>query len=323
MVKFSVVIPVYKVEQYIHQCIDSVLNQSYINIEIILVDDGSPDNCPSICDSYKQSDSRVHVIHKNNGGLSSARNVGMSIASGEYIVFLDSDDWLDVDFFDKLSKRILRQDLEILVVHIKSYYDKNNFYRERKYLTKSSEIYSGVEVFEFLYNQADFWGAAWQFVVKRSFLIENKLKFVEGIYHEDERYGPELLLTANKIGFCYDSFYVNRAERKGSIINSHKLKKETDKLFILNDLLMLAQSEKFKGVKGDLILSRCAQLYLGLIKSSYKYYQTHKKEMNQFNKQLQSKKYVLKYNKNRKYKLLFIAVNIFGIKVIGKLFNRL
>ena len=90
MLKISVIIPVYKVEPYLRQCVDSVLSQTYESIEVILIDDGSPDNCPHICDQYANADARVKVIHQTNGGLSAARNTGVQCASGEYVVFLDS-----------------------------------------------------------------------------------------------------------------------------------------------------------------------------------------------------------------------------------------
>lgn len=100
--KVSVIIPVYNVEEFLHRCVDSVLKQSLENIEIILVDDGSPDECPKICDEYAAIDNRVKVIHKKNGGLASARNAGMEIAMGEYIFFLDSDDWLELNGLEHL-----------------------------------------------------------------------------------------------------------------------------------------------------------------------------------------------------------------------------
>ena len=92
----SVIIPVYKVEKYLRQCVDSVINQTYKNLEIILVDDGSPDNCGKICDEYAQKDRRIKVIHQENQGVSAARNLGTKLAQGEYITYVDSDDWLDV-----------------------------------------------------------------------------------------------------------------------------------------------------------------------------------------------------------------------------------
>ena len=104
----SVIIPVYKVEAYLDTCVKSVMKQTYRNLEIILVDDGSPDNCPAMCDEYARQDSRITVIHKENGGLSSARNAGMEIANGEYIGFVDSDDWIASDMYEHLLNGFLQ-----------------------------------------------------------------------------------------------------------------------------------------------------------------------------------------------------------------------
>ena len=98
----SIIIPVYKVEEYLDECVKSIINQTYKNLEIILVDDGSPDRCPQMCDEWAKKDSRIRVIHKQNGGLSSARNAGLDIATGEYIGFVDSDDYIDHQMFEKL-----------------------------------------------------------------------------------------------------------------------------------------------------------------------------------------------------------------------------
>ena len=100
--KVSVVIPVYKVEPYLRRCVDSVLAQTLSDLEIILVDDGSPDHCPEICDEYASKYENIQVLHKPNGGLASARNAGMKMAAGKYLFFLDSDDWLDADGLEKL-----------------------------------------------------------------------------------------------------------------------------------------------------------------------------------------------------------------------------
>lgn len=100
----SIVIPVYKVEQYLNRCVDSVLSQTLEDLQIILVDDGSPDGCPAICDQYAETDSRIQVVHKKNGGLASARNAGMKLADGKYLFFLDSDDWLEEDGMEQLVR---------------------------------------------------------------------------------------------------------------------------------------------------------------------------------------------------------------------------
>ena len=109
----SIIIPVYKTEPYLRKCVDSVLAQTYTNLEVILVDDGSPDDCGKICDEYAAKDSRVKVIHKENGGLSSARNCGLDVATGKYIGFVDSDDWIDPDMYETLLGLLLRYDADI------------------------------------------------------------------------------------------------------------------------------------------------------------------------------------------------------------------
>lgn len=110
----SIIVPVYKVEKYLRQCLDSIVNQTYENLEIILIDDGSPDNCGKICDEYAQRDNRIKVIHKENGGLSSARNIGTQIAKGEYITYVDSDDWLDKNMYSELISALEKYNLDMV-----------------------------------------------------------------------------------------------------------------------------------------------------------------------------------------------------------------
>ena len=111
--KISVIVPVYKVEKYLDRCVESIVNQTYKNLEIILVDDGSPDNCPVMCDEWAEKDERIRVIHKENGGLADARNAGMNIATGDYIGFVDSDDWIEPNMYEVLLKNALKYDADI------------------------------------------------------------------------------------------------------------------------------------------------------------------------------------------------------------------
>ena len=123
MISFSIIVPVYKVEQYLDDCVNSVLSQSYKNFELILVDDGSPDSCPQKCDEFQLSDQRVKVIHKKNGGLSSARNAGLDIASGTYIAFLDSDDfWDDLEALEEIACRLQETEADVMLFPAKKYY---------------------------------------------------------------------------------------------------------------------------------------------------------------------------------------------------------
>lgn len=109
----SVIIPVYKVEKYLDKCIESVVNQAYRNLEIILVDDGSPDHCPAMCDAWAKKDNRIRVLHKKNGGLSDARNAGLAVATGELISFIDSDDWIEKSFFECLHQAMIETDADV------------------------------------------------------------------------------------------------------------------------------------------------------------------------------------------------------------------
>ena len=111
----SIIVPIYKVEPYLRKCIDSILNQTHRNLEVILVDDGSPDNCGAICDAYAARDSRVSVIHKANGGLSSARNAGLDVMTGAYVAFVDSDDWIEPNMYQKLLELMEQYDAQMAI----------------------------------------------------------------------------------------------------------------------------------------------------------------------------------------------------------------
>ncbi len=130
----SIIVPVYKVEEYIRECLDSIINQTYTNLEIILVDDGSPDDCGKICDEYAAKDSRIKVIHQQNGGLSAARNAGLDIASGGYIGFVDSDDFIELNMYKELHKCLIENDADMSICGIKRFGDesKSDSYGNRK-----------------------------------------------------------------------------------------------------------------------------------------------------------------------------------------------
>ena len=123
----SVIVPIYNVEKYLERCVESIINQTYKNLEIILVDDGSPDNCPQMCDDYAKKDSRIKVVHKKNGGLSDARNAGMKVATGEYVSFIDSDDYISLDFYETLLETIVDNDSDIVECSVVKFYENGKF----------------------------------------------------------------------------------------------------------------------------------------------------------------------------------------------------
>ena len=206
----SVIVPVYKVEPYLNRCIDSIVSQTYRNLEIILVDDGSPDNCGRICDEYAAKDPRIQVIHQENGGLSAARNSGLDAASGEWYAFVDSDDWIDCDMYKNLISLAETMDADI----VESGY---RFFRpwktENKVLSgdddESIKEYTNIEALQELYFGPQMFGGlaimVWTKIIRSSLLKD--LRFYQGYIHEDTAYTPMALFMAKRIVKFNKTFY--------------------------------------------------------------------------------------------------------------------
>lgn len=216
-VKISVVIPVYKVELYIERCVNSVLNQSMTDMEIILVDDGSPDRCPEICDEYANQDNRIKVIHKRNGGLASARNAGMDIATGKYLFFLDSDDWLESDGMELLYEKAEEYRVDFVRYRAirtgwpgmsenepcrveavreleEGYYDKSKII-EKVYprLLATSQLSMGAIV------------GAWGSLYSLDFLRANHLRF-----YEEVKFSEDLIFSANVVRAASSFYFIDQ-----------------------------------------------------------------------------------------------------------------
>lgn len=214
MPKISIIIPVYNVEKYIHQSVSSAINQTLTDIEIILVDDGSSDNCPAICDKFANDDKRVVVIHQKNKGLGGARNTGIEIAKGKYILFLDSDDWITIDCCEKMYNIAIRNNVDIVLSGEVLFFDDSNTYSDgwRDYSEKIGKI-------EQINNRnyVNCFTPAWGRLYKRTFIKNNKLKFVERCFYEDNSWGCLIAGLTNKVAFAGNFFYYR--QRAGSITN--------------------------------------------------------------------------------------------------------
>lgn len=197
----SIIIPVYNVEQYLASCIDSVLNQTYQNIEIILIDDGSPDSCPSICDFYAAKDKRVRIIHQQNRGLSVARNVGIEAATGKYIVFLDSDDMLaQTDVIQNLADFFIKTKAEVTYCSNVIRFTENNDIIKPKELSDEFLLVDPVD-WHSIVRKNCFCYSAWTFVVSRMFILEHSLFFKENLIYEDMEWIPRLLFAQKNLKF--------------------------------------------------------------------------------------------------------------------------
>lgn len=258
---FSIILPIYKVEEYLNECVDSILNQSFINYEIILVDDGSPDKCPEICDKYAENDDRINVIHKNNGGLSSARNRGVESAKGEYIIFVDSDDyWNDNGALDDLARKIEElKSVDILVFNNIDYscLTGESVVCNRAYDIDLLENSSKEVVLKYFFDNGLFPGAAWVTVTRRKFLEENGITFIEGIKAEDIDWLLNVFLNAQKFSAVNNAFYVYRKYRGGSITGTADIKSVENILYTLEIWIEKLNDENYEGVKDKVLGFLC------------------------------------------------------------------
>lgn len=209
----SIIVPVYNVKKYLLESVNSILNQTYDDLEIILVDDGSTDESGIICDNIAKRDMRVKVIHKENGGLSDARNVGISIAKGSYIGFVDSDDWIDVDMYETMLKRIEQTNADICVC---------GYYREFVGLTTKNYpsdniTYDYTEAITTLFRGKEFQDHAWSKLYKAE--LFKTIRFPVGLIYEDIRTTYRLFGECHKICTVSKPLYHYR-QRKSSIVRS-------------------------------------------------------------------------------------------------------
>lgn len=247
----SVIIPVYKVEAYLRECVDSVIAQIYRTIEIILVDDGSPDSCPAICDEYAVKDERVRVIHKANGGLSDARNAGINIATGEWICFVDSDDKIaNSNVFLKLVDYL--QTINSPIVYCSSMVRfSGDGIPEYAELSRQKKLYfSPNELFEFT-KKNHFIFAAWLFVVKRSFIIQKEIYFTKGLLHEDMDWIPRLLCAEEnvKISVFTKQFYFYRCNPNSITSTFSQNRLDSMKKILSNLSVQISKKPKNKFLK--------------------------------------------------------------------------
>jgi glycosyltransferase involved in cell wall biosynthesis len=199
---FSIIIPVYKVEQYLRRCIESVLNQTYVDFEMILVDDGSPDNCGVICEEYALLDNRIRVIHQNNKGLSEARNSGLKIAKGEYILFADSDDYVDIDWIQSFLPFVSNKHDNFV---FGGFISQRNEEEVFVYDSIEANQYS-VDEFVRLHIESKA-GFACNTLYYRDVIIDNNLKFSRDVVVEDLPFNLEYLKYMNYLNFTGESHY--------------------------------------------------------------------------------------------------------------------
>lgn len=247
----SVIVPIYNVEKYLENCIESIIEQSYEKLEVILVDDGSTDNCPNICDKYSKKDKRITVIHQENRGLSSARNSGIDIANGKYLVFIDSDDAVEKDMILKMYNKLKEDESDLVICNYRIIDEIGKFGESNSI---SSGVWSKSDFWENYYsNQLVFCVVAWNKLYKSE--VFDSLRYPVGKYHEDEFVIDKIIETCNKISILNDSLYLYRI-RKASIMSqaySYSSLDRTEAYFLRSKRFFENNEIKL----GEKALSRC------------------------------------------------------------------
>lgn len=282
----SIIVPVYNVEKYLTRCLDSLINQTLKDIEIICVNDGSKDNSLDILKTYAEKDQRIIVLSQENAGLSAARNTGMDVAKGEYIGFVDSDDWVDLDFFENLYNEAKNNDCEIAVA---------DFIREHPHKKKKRLNITKSEIFEtaedkYLACKTYREGCVWNKIYKTEFLKRINLKFVVGMYYEDRDFTARSLFYSKKLITVPNTYYRYFVNPKSIV------KKGINE--IQNEHYILVRQQVL-----DFIIENNIKVPDGL-------YKAERKRVSVFGKTL----YSIKESTESKYIFLFGKINIFRIR---------
>lgn len=313
----SIIIPVYKVEKYLKECVDSVIVQTYKNMEIILVDDGSPDKSGEICDAYSEKDSRIKVIHKENGGLSSARNTGIRAANGEYIQFLDSDDFLcDNTCIEKLVK-IMEDDYDFVLFNtVEGYIDENRYVNSQGLYDLNVFLCGDkARIFKYMVKTHKPLGVAYNKIIQRRTIQENNVYFKEGIIAEDIDWIIRLFRASRKITAVNETYYVYRKGVSTSITSN-----VTDKTIwnLYNTIREQSDLEKGKTDSfSEAVLSFMAFIYATLLYNIGRHGDIAKfAEVKEY-------AWLFKYSIDIRTRVMCLLYTMFGfqksIKIIGRL----
>ena len=261
----SVIIPVYKVEKYLSRCVNSIINQTYKDLEIILVDDGSPDNCGKICDDFSKLDSRIKVVHKENGGLSSARNSGLLVAKGEYIAYVDSDDYVDTTMYEKMMACSEKFNADIVQCGYSIVYENDNqsILQRKDILLNDIAIESKSNILEAFFEIGKIDHVVWNKLYKRK--VVETVRMVEGRWHEDTMATFDILLNAQSIVTIAEPLYMY-IQRADSIMGKPFCEKNFDSLYAAEYVALRANEYAKPFVKHAkmLVCLNCAYLYIKL-----------------------------------------------------------
>ena len=321
--KISIIVPVYNVAKYLDECVQSILTQSYAEFELILVDDGSKDESGTICDKYAQIDMRVQVFHKDNGGLSDARNVGTQHAKGDYVVYIDSDDYIcDPDFLKKINERA-NSDFDVICYKFKKYFDEKKTFAECSFACPNiDEIGTLSGRINEMVRRDAFYCSAWSKAIRLNILRDNNIQFEKGLLGEDQEWYYHVLTKIHSVTYINEAVLVYR-QRANSITSSWKMKNLTDCIYVVNKWYQQIPEENIEEDYKTALLNSVAKLYCNLL-IAYTGFQDSEK--NKYYSTLQKMQELLKYHVNPRvnmfykvYCLVGFPGLMFALKIICKL----
>ena len=314
--KVTAVVSIYNAQDYLDTCIQSILKQTLKDIQIVLVNDGSTDTSYEICERYRALDTRIEVIHKQNGGLSSARNAGLKSVRGEYVIFIDSDDYLSENALETLYSVAKKDNLDILSGKVQC--ERNNEIVEGEYKWNSEIQYNHVYKGKDFIQQTQYDGILpmiWLNVYKTSFLKTNHLTFMEGVYHEDSQFTPRAIYLADKIEYI-DYIHYHQLLSLNSIMRSKNIKKCFDLITVSKSLYEFIEKE----VAETNIKTYLINYSDFLVKASIDSCLQQKISTKDFIYKKEIKEYILKHlSNNKKYKVLTLFIRLHLLNIYSKL----
>lgn len=319
---FSIILPIYNVEGYLKQCIESILNQTFQDYEIILVDDGSTDNSPFICDQFAKIDSRIKVLHRKNGGQADARNAGTKEAQGEYIVYIDSDDFvLTNDFLNKIALKTAKMP-DIIMYKYQKYFDFSGQLEDCRFSYKKAiEAKDYISQIGLLVEADAFYGMAWIKAIKRSVIATNNIEFDINLVCEDMDWNYNLITNSRSMELIDESFIAYR-QREGSVTSTLKLKNLTDFIYTLEKWSTEIEHKENAELK-EILYGTLAKYYSNLL---VVYSRIRDKQKVAYKRQIMELAWLLNYSMNNRPRKIKKVYQIFGFDLtilILKIIDRI
>lgn len=316
----SIVIPAYNVEKYLSECLDSIIKQNNGRIEVIVVNDGSTDSTWDICREYSDKYDFIKAFAKENGGLSSARNFGIEKATGDYVIFLDSDDLFSDNAIENVFTKIDKDGNDVIVSIYSNFDDTTGEIYDCGYHLDESEFenHSGEALLKYLMKDRIYDWYAWLITAKRDFLVSNSLYFQNGVNFEDARWTPVVLLKAEKAGYLDYPVHIYRRNRVGSITATFSKENFLSKLGIFDFIEKFALENNISKETKEMMFANMSNLYVSMLFETWDFPKEQRKE---YLNVLKDYKFILAKSARTYHNLLYKIWNFTGIIPVSYLLH--